>query len=225
MAETRFIRVQKERDYTVLNNIFIRDKTLSWKAKGVMTYLLSLPDDWSVYLSEIQTHATDGRDSLRTAINELVEHGYLVRTQVRNDSGKFGSLTYEIVESPADLPFTEKPLAVKPKADNPKLLNTNNTKYEYIPNTDNIYSEKKEKVSKHKYGEYKNVLLTEKELDTLCNELGEDKAKGVIKHFSELKEMKGYKYKSDYLALRKWGIRAYEDTHGSSNVRANEGYF
>lgn len=85
--------------------------------------------------------------------------------------------------------------------------------------------EKKEKVSKHKYGEYKNVLLTEKELDTLCNELGEEKAKGVIKHFSELKEMKGYKYKSDYLALRKWGIRAYEDTHGNSNVRSNEGYF
>ena len=84
-------------------------------------------------------------------------------------------------------------------------------------------TEKKE--SKHKYGEYQNVLLTEKECDTLCQELGDEKAKGVIKHFSELKEMKGYKYKSDYLAIRKWGIRAYEDTHGSSSSKSNEGYF
>ena len=91
MAETKFIRTKKERNYTTLDNTFIRDTTLSWKAKGVMTYLLSLPDDWVVYLSEIQKHASDGRDSLRTAVAELLEKGYLVQT---------GGNTFDFFEKP-----------------------------------------------------------------------------------------------------------------------------
>jgi len=65
-------------------------------------------------------------------------------------------------------------------------------------------------IPKHKNGTCNNVLLTDKELASLCEELGPDKAKAVIDNFSELKEMKGYKYKSDYLAIKKWGIDAYE---------------
>ena len=65
-------------------------------------------------------------------------------------------------------------------------------------------------IPKHKNGICNNVLLSDKELDSLCEELGTDKAKAVIDNFSELKEMKGYKYKSDYLAIKKWGIDAYE---------------
>jgi predicted phage replisome organizer len=62
---------------------------------------------------------------------------------------------------------------------------------------------------KHKNGTYQNVLLSDKEIEKLDEELGPDKAKAVIDNFSELKEMKGYKYKSDYLAIKKWGIEAY----------------
>ena len=62
---------------------------------------------------------------------------------------------------------------------------------------------------KHKNGTYQNVLLSDKEIAKLNEELGTDKAKSVIDNFSELKEMKGYKYKSDYLAIKKWGIEAY----------------
>ena len=159
-------------------------------------------------------------------INKLVEQGYItveferkgkqiIRRIIRlthvcsQISDNRCSENNEIGGQISDGGYSEKV-----KDNNTSNNNTSNNNI-YIPS----------KVTKHKYGEYKNVLLTEKELDTLCNELGEEKAKGVIKHFSELKEMKGYKYKSDYLALRKWGIRAYEDTHGSSNVRANEGYF
>ena len=64
-------------------------------------------------------------------------------------------------------------------------------------------------IPKHKNGTYQNVLLSDKEIEKLNEELGTDKAKAVIDNFSELKEMKGYKYKSDYLALKKWGIEAY----------------
>ena len=62
---------------------------------------------------------------------------------------------------------------------------------------------------KHKNGTYQNVLLSDKEIARLNEELGTEKAKAVIDNFSELKEMKGYKYKSDYLAIKKWGIEAY----------------
>jgi predicted phage replisome organizer len=62
---------------------------------------------------------------------------------------------------------------------------------------------------KHKNGTYQNVLLSDKEIAKLNEELGTEKAKAVIDNFSELKEMKGYKYKSDYLAIKKWGIEAY----------------
>jgi len=83
--------------------------------------------------------------------------------------------------------------------------NINNTLDNTI--TDNIVNPKNQK---HKNGTCNNVLLTDKELASLCEELGPDKAKAVIDNFSELKEMKGYKYKSDYLAIKKWGIDAYE---------------
>lgn len=65
------------------------------------------------------------------------------------------------------------------------------------------------KTKKHKNGTYQNVLLSDKEIENLNEELGTEKAKAVIDNFSELKEMKGYKYKSDYLAIKKWGIEAY----------------
>lgn len=84
--------------------------------------------------------------------------------------------------------------------------------------SNNIGAEKKQK---HKNGTYQNVLLSDSELMKLCDELGSDKAKAVIDNFSELKEMKGYKYKSDYLALKKWGIEAYEKKYATSQ---NGGY-
>jgi predicted phage replisome organizer len=75
-----------------------------------------------------------------------------------------------------------------------------------------------EKEKKHKNGIYQNVLLSDIELIKLCEELGTEKAKAVIDNFSELKEMKGYKYKSDYLALKKWGIKAFEDKNTTQNT-------
>ena len=59
--DTKFIKTKKEKNFTVLDNTFIKDTRLSWKAKGLMTYLLSLPDDWTIHLSEIEQHATDGK--------------------------------------------------------------------------------------------------------------------------------------------------------------------
>lgn len=94
-----------------------------------------------------------------------------------------------------------------------------------INNTlDNIKTNKIDiqKKQKHKNGTYQNVLLTDKELKDLCDLLGPDKAKSVIDNFSELKEMKGYKYKSDYLAIKKWGIEAYEKKNKTTSTIQNK---
>ena len=112
-----------------------------------------------------------------------------------------------------------------------KLLETSQTKCDNVPtlsqqshididielDKDIDIDTAKNKKTKHKHGTYQNVLLTDEELSKLQNELTAQKAESVINNYSELKEMKGYKYKSDYLAIKKWGIRAYEEKHNSKN--------
>ena len=133
MGETRFIKTKKERNYTVLDNTFLKDKSLSWKAKGLMAYFLSLPDDWTIHFSEIEKHATDGKASLRSAINELKEKGYLKAEQKRVDN-RFAEMVYTIIENPAeDFPLTDFQKTEKQKtenqfSENQPLQNTNNNK-------------------------------------------------------------------------------------------------
>lgn len=125
MAEIYFIRHSKQRDYTVMNNTFLRDDKLSWKAKGLFAYILSLPEDWKIYLSELQTHATDGETSLRSAIKELTDNGYIVQKRLKDDKGRWASYVYQIIENP----FVENLNVDNLDMENQVLLNTNNTKY------------------------------------------------------------------------------------------------
>ena len=207
--DTKFIKTKKEKNFTVLDNTFIKDTRLSWKAKGLMTYLLSLPDDWTIHLLEIEQHATDGKSALRSAINELKEFGYLKAEQKR-ENNRFAEMVYIIIENPdsplTDFQQTENLQTENLNSENQTLQNTNNDKILIKQSTDNNIPKEK----KHKNGTYQNVLLSDTELKKLCDKLGSDKTKAVIDNFSELKEMKGYKYKSDYLAIKKWGIEAFE---------------
>ena len=218
--DTKLIKTKKEKNFTVLDNTFIKDTRLSWKAKGLMTYLLSLPDDWTIHLSEIEQHATDGKSALRSAINELKEFGYLKAEQKR-ENNRFAEMVYIIIENPdsplTDFQQTENLQTENLNSENQTLQNTNNDKVLNKQSTDNNIPKEK----KHKNGTYQNVLLSDSELMKLCETLGPDKAKAVIDNFSELKEMKGYKYKSDYLALKNWGIEAYEKKYATSQ---NGGY-
>ena len=218
--DTKFIKTKKEKNYTVLDNTFIKDTRLSWKAKGLMTYLLSLPDDWTIHLSEIEKHASDGKSALRSAINELKEFGYLKAEQKR-ENNRFAEMVYIIIENPdfplTDFQQTENLQTENLNSENQTLQNTNNDKVLNKQSTDNNIPKEK----KHKNGTYQNVLLSASELKKLCDTLGPDKAEAVIDNFSELKEMKGYKYKSDYLAIKNWGIEAYEKKTSQNNGYVN----
>ncbi|MGU9541209.1 DnaD domain-containing protein [Bacillus cereus] len=123
-------RVNKSKNYTTINNTGLRDERLSWKAKGILAYILSLPDDWVFYMEEISTHAKDGIDSLRVGMKELKKFGYVRRFPVKNEKGKitnWETIIYEVpqVENPhMENPLVEKPQMEVPFVENPTLLST-----------------------------------------------------------------------------------------------------
>jgi len=138
MSKT-IMRVAKNKDnpYLMLNKTSIQDSKLSWKAKGLHAYLLSLPDDWKIYVEELTKHAKDGKDSTKATINELEKMGYISKNKLRDGSGRFKGYEYiifevstEVIEptSPkAEKPFTENPETDKPLTENPQLVINNNT--------------------------------------------------------------------------------------------------
>ena len=147
VSETYFVKQRRKDNFTILDNTCIRDCNLSWKAKGLHTYLMSLPEDWKICLSDLVNRSVDGRDSMNTAIKELENFGYLKRVIERKENGCFKHFCYVVFECPenqeikdscedtnnqpvTDYPFTENPLMDKPIVDkpfteNPQLLTTN----------------------------------------------------------------------------------------------------
>ncbi|ARX67490.1 DnaD domain protein [Bacillus thuringiensis] len=121
------IRVKKDSNYSVINNTALKDERLSWKAKGILAYALTLPDDWTFHISELARHAKDGEDSLRTGFKELKELGYVKRYPVRDgNTKKITRWDTEIYETPQrNMPQVENQDVVKPYEENQKLLNTN----------------------------------------------------------------------------------------------------
>lgn len=123
-------RSKRESNFTMISNVGLKDKRLSFKAKGLLAYMLSLPDDWVFYESEIVNHATDGKQSVRTGMKELEQHGYLVREQRRSNKGEFANVDWIVSDEPlsADAttfqPSTDLPSADKPSTDNQTLLST-----------------------------------------------------------------------------------------------------
>lgn len=93
-----FIREKKDHDYTVMNNTFLKDITLSWKAKGLFAYILSLPDNWKIHQNELITHGADGITAFRSAVKELKEHGY-IKMNKKSINGRF-IYEYLVIEKP-----------------------------------------------------------------------------------------------------------------------------
>jgi hypothetical protein len=120
MNETYFYRAEKDHDFTVMNNTHLRDDRLTWRARGIFSYILSLPCNWKIHITEIQKHAPEGRDAVYKAVSELEQYGYIKRTRVTNEKGRFAGYRYDVIEKPeTGSPFTEKPYTEKPKSENP----------------------------------------------------------------------------------------------------------
>ena len=112
-------RIEKTRDYTVMSNYHLRDRSLSLKAKGLLSLMLSLPEDWDYTMKGLARICKDGIDSISGGIRELETHGYLVRARVRNENGQLGSIEYTILEQPKEPAQTPAPVREKPIRENP----------------------------------------------------------------------------------------------------------
>ena len=93
-------RVAKDKSnpYVMVDKQWVNDDKVSSKAKGILLYLLSKPDDWQVYEIDIVNHMKDGRDSIRSGIKELISEKYIERKRVRNKTGKFEGYEYTVYE-------------------------------------------------------------------------------------------------------------------------------
>ncbi len=122
-------RVERTQGYTVMSNYHLRDKSLSLKAKGLLSQMLSLPEDWDYTLSGLAVINRESKDAIRSAVNELERAGYIERHQTTDESGKFSSNEYIIHEQPVSLPpsldkpSSENPTTGKPTSENPTQLN------------------------------------------------------------------------------------------------------
>lgn len=86
--------------YAQVNRKVIQNPNLSWKAKGLLAYLLSLPDNWQIYVKELSNHSKDGIKATRTAFRELIHSGHIVGQKRRSNQGRFLGFEYVVIEKP-----------------------------------------------------------------------------------------------------------------------------
>lgn len=132
-------RVERTRNYTIMSNYHLRDKRISLKAKGLLSQMLSLPEDWDYTLPGLASINSEGKDAIRAAVAELERAGYIQRRQTVDKDGKFGNNEYIIREYPVSaqkpqegppsafpssgFPTTEEPVTDLTSADIPTQLN------------------------------------------------------------------------------------------------------
>lgn len=124
------VRVHKNANFTVMSNYHFKEKKMSLKAKGLLSLMLSLPDDWDYSIAGLATLSKDGKDSIMSALGELEKFGYLERTRLTNDKGQFAGVEYNIFEQPQEKPVSaksneENANEENSNSENPAQLNTN----------------------------------------------------------------------------------------------------
>ena len=233
-------RVEKNANYTTMSNYHLRDKGLSLKAKGLLSFCLSLPDSWDYSVMGLVAVCKEGRDCVMSTLSEREETGYLRRSRARKADGTLGAAEYVIYEYPQPVtesaaaktaaakasdsapskspglappmsglpvsasPMLEKPTQVIPTLEesaleNPPQISTNliNTK---------LNNNEENKGTRHKYGAYRNVLLTEEELSRLKAEFPEDWQQRM-ERLSEYMASTGKHYRNHLATIRSWSRR------------------
>lgn len=101
------LRIEKNRNYTVMSNYHLRDKRLKLKTIGLMSIMLSLPEDWDFSVKGLSTICNDGRTSVEAALKELEVYGYLTRNYLRAENGSWADIEYILRE----YPIAENPIS------------------------------------------------------------------------------------------------------------------
>lgn len=118
------VRVAKrENGYAIIDPYFLSDERLTWKAKGILSYLLSKPSNWKVYISDLIKRSKDGRDAVYSAMKELEGAGYIERRQIRDEQERVEGIETIVYERPlVDYCYAENPDTEEPLTENPPLV-------------------------------------------------------------------------------------------------------
>ena len=198
-------RVEKSRDFTVMSNHHLRNRNMSLRAKGLLSLMLSLPEDWDYTLKGLASISMEGVDAIRTVIRELEALGYLERRRKRNEKGQLKDAEYIIHERPIENmnqkqepqqpmftqptphePISENPVLDKPVSEGTTQLNTNisntkelNTDVNNYPSINNTKSSNfNSKRWMERYNENKSLVKDSIDYEYLC--LYHDK--GIVKN-------------------------------------------
>jgi len=184
-------RIERTRDYTVMSNHHLRNANLSLKAKGLLSMMLSLPEDWNYTTRGLAKICKEGVDAIGAALRELEAAGYIVRHKLRDSQGRISDTEYVIYEQPqlrkpdTDSPDTENPYMDKPDTEKPAELNieksntqksiTHGSSTDSIPFREPAAARPPERkgrdaMSVTEMEEYRNLILENIEYDYLCRE-------------------------------------------------------
>ena len=184
-------RIERTRDYTVMSNHHLRNANLSLKAKGLLSMMLSLPEDWNYTTRGLAKICKEGVDAIGAALRELEAAGYIVRHKLRDSQGRISDTEYVIYEQPqlrkpdTDSPDTENPYMDKPDTEKPAELNIEKSNTEksitYGSSTDSIPFREtaaarpperkgRDAMSVSEIENYRELILENIEYDYLCRE-------------------------------------------------------
>lgn len=207
-------RVNRNANYTTMSNYHLRDKSLSFKAKGLLSMFLSLPDSWHYSVNGIAAISKESRASVMSGLRELEAAGYLVRHQHRDSSGRMKDIEYFITEIPqkppeyenstADNPTAELPTTVLPISETLPGISKELIKKE-ISNTDYI-NNGRDRDFPTAFGKYKNVFLSRGDLYALQQEYPHD-YQDRIERLSEYMASTGKVYGNHLATIRSWARR------------------
>ena len=205
-------RIEKTRDYTVMSNHHLKNKNLTLKAKGLMSLLLSLPDDWVHTLAGLAQISVEGVDAIRMAVHELEREGYVVRNRIRDEKGHLGEMEYVVYENPQmpevaeapvsasptlEEPMLENPTQGNPIQGNPMQLNTyrSNThkekKNESIPYAANPYQSIPYQSTRGReqpsmVAQYKELIRNHIDYDIMCEQYGHERLDEIVHQIVEV---------------------------------------
>lgn len=185
-------RVEKTRDYTVMSNHHLRNVGLSLKAKGLMSLMLSLPEDWDYTLKGLSQICRDGVDSISSALKELEQQGYLTRKRLRLSNGCLGDVEYTIHEEPEipliepNSPKRENPEQVFPDQVNPDLVQPILEKPVQLNTKELNTNESIDKRDKTRTCAYRELIKKNIEYDVLVKRYGTDKLDAIVELMLEV---------------------------------------
>ncbi len=184
-------RVEKNRNYTTMSNYHLRDRNLSNKARGLLSTMLSLPEDWDYTTRGLALICKGGVDSITAQLKELEQYGYLSRRRLRDENGRITDMEYVIYEEPhTDSPYTENPDMVNPDMENPhpgnpaqRNIDIRNTEIQNtdLPSTDSFPSScesaevKRRDAMLEKMRDYREIVMDAIDYDGLLRDIPQDR--------------------------------------------------